>query len=88
MRHIISVFLLFIGFGPAEVFGQSKDTVIIRKFTQKDGLSSYHIRKIIQDRWGFIWVATQDGISRFDGKTFLSYSKNSLPAKKDSWIRG
>lgn len=84
MRHIISVLLFFIGFGQAELFSQSKDTVIIRRITQKDGLSSYNIRKIIQDKWGFIWIATQDGISRFDGKTFLNFSKNSLPTKKIS----
>jgi ligand-binding sensor domain-containing protein len=64
------------------VFSQPKDTVIVKKFTQKDGLSSYNVRKIIQDEWGFIWVATQDGISRFDGQLFITYSKNALPGKK------
>jgi ligand-binding sensor domain-containing protein/signal transduction histidine kinase len=82
MRHIIGVLLLFIGYPKAEVYAQSRNTVIVRKFTQKEGLSSYNIRKIIQDKWGFIWVATQDGISRFDGRTFLNYSKNSLPENK------
>ncbi|RYE38897.1 MAG: hypothetical protein EOP48_26420, partial [Sphingobacteriales bacterium] len=49
----------------------------VRKFTQKQGLSSYNIRKVIQDKWGFIWAVTQDGLSRFDGKSFINYTKNS-----------
>lgn len=31
-----------------------------------------------------MWVATQDGISRFDGRLFINYSKNSLNDKKIS----
>src|SRR6266487_3294215 len=41
----------------------------------KDGLSSYTIRKIIQDQYGFTWMATKDGLNRYDGKSFKIYSK-------------
>lgn len=49
---------------------------MIRKFTQTNGLSSYNIRKILQDRYGFIWLGTQEGLSRFDGINFVNYTKN------------
>lgn len=33
-----------------------------------NGLSSSNIRKIVQDKYGFLWIATQDGLNRFDGR--------------------
>lgn len=47
-----------------------------KKISINDGLSSYNIKKIIQDRYGFIWIATQDGLNRYDGKSFLIYNKS------------
>ncbi|MEE3448466.1 MAG: two-component regulator propeller domain-containing protein, partial [Bacteroidales bacterium] len=37
------------------------------KYTDKDGLSNSHVNAVAQDRKGFIWVATNDGLNRFDG---------------------
>lgn len=39
------------------------------QFTEKDGLSNNSVWSIIEDRSGNIWFATDDGISRYDGKT-------------------
>lgn len=44
----------------------------------KKGLSSSYTRKILQDPLGFMWIATQDGLSRFDGVQFTSYIQSSL----------
>lgn len=65
----------------AGIYAQTKDTVVIRKFTQKDGLSSYNIRQITQDQWGFMWISTQGGVSRFDGRAFVNYTKNAVPER-------
>jgi signal transduction histidine kinase/ligand-binding sensor domain-containing protein len=55
---------------------QQTEPVSLDKYTQSQGLSSYNIRKIIQDKYGFIWIATQDGLNRFDGQSFVVYNKN------------
>jgi signal transduction histidine kinase/ligand-binding sensor domain-containing protein/DNA-binding response OmpR family regulator len=39
------------------------------------GLSSNDQRCIIQDKEGFIWIGTGDGLNRFDGHTFKVYRK-------------
>ncbi|MDR1602320.1 MAG: response regulator [Tannerella sp.] len=45
-----------------------------RKILSTDnGLSSSLINQVYQDRQGFIWVATEYGLNRFDGKRFFSY---------------
>lgn len=44
-------------------------------YKTKDGLCCDFVLGIGQDRNGFIWTATQDGVSRFDGTNFKNYSK-------------
>lgn len=34
------------------------------------GLSQSTIRAVYQDRQGFLWIATRDGLNRYDGQTF------------------
>jgi ligand-binding sensor domain-containing protein len=51
--------------------------IFFKKYTQKEGLSSFRIRKIIQDPYGLIWIATQDGLNRFNGHSFTSFTRNS-----------
>jgi ligand-binding sensor domain-containing protein/serine phosphatase RsbU (regulator of sigma subunit) len=40
----------------------------------KDGLSQSNVSGIIQDSAGFYWLATDGGVSRFDGKNFINYT--------------
>lgn len=39
------------------------------QFTEKDGLSNNKIWSILEDKSGNIWFGTDDGVSRYDGKT-------------------
>ncbi|HLF62216.1 MAG TPA: two-component regulator propeller domain-containing protein, partial [Saprospiraceae bacterium] len=41
--------------------------------TTEQGLSSNKVQDIIQDRDGFYWIATQNGLNRFDGTSFKIY---------------
>ena len=41
--------------------------------TTKDGLSQGYVVDILQDRRGFMWFATRDGLNRYDGHTFVVY---------------
>jgi len=45
------------------------------KYTQASGLVSNYIFDLYQDRDGFIWVATDRGLSRFDGRTFRNFTR-------------
>jgi ligand-binding sensor domain-containing protein/signal transduction histidine kinase len=38
-----------------------------------NGLSSNNVNWIIQDSKGFCWIATEDGLNRFDGSSFKVY---------------
>lgn len=41
-----------------------------RQFTVADGLPSNRINAIAQDHAGYLWIATSDGLARFDGVGF------------------
>ncbi|MGB3946421.1 MAG: histidine kinase [Bacteroidia bacterium] len=47
---------------------------INRVYTTADGLASDIVYSIIQDNKGFVWFATNNGVSQFDGYTFKNYS--------------
>ncbi len=44
-------------------------------WTTKEGLPSDSINDIIQDRTGYIWIGTFNGLVRFDGINFITFSK-------------
>ncbi|MGK2859715.1 MAG: sensor histidine kinase [Thermoanaerobaculia bacterium] len=43
------------------------------RFTTNEGLASSIVFAIDQDERGYIWVATTEGLSRFDGREFVSF---------------
>lgn len=54
--------------------------VFYNNYTIKDGLPSNNIYNLIEDRNGFIWIATERGVSRYDGVRFTNFSsENGLP---------
>lgn len=46
-----------------------------RKYSVKEGLSQSQILDIVQDERGYLWFATAEGLTRFNGKQFVHYSK-------------
>ncbi len=49
-------------------------------YDTKDGLPSGTVYDITQDKTGFIWFGTENGLCRFDGKNFRTYTtKDGLP---------
>lgn len=55
----------------------------VRYLGIEDGLSNNAVTCITQDKYGFIWMGTYDGLNRYDGYTFKVYrniwgDKNSL----------
>jgi signal transduction histidine kinase/ligand-binding sensor domain-containing protein len=52
----------------------------IRAYTTAEGLAHNTVNKIVRDSRGFLWFATNDGLSRFDGYGFGNYSvEQGLP---------
>lgn len=48
-------------------------------YTTEDGMVSNRITSITQDSLGYIWMATDFGLERFDGKSFKHYQQKDYP---------
>src|SRR3984957_2547691 len=44
-----------------------------RTFGVTEGLNNLAVRQVYQDRTGFIWVSTENGIFRYDGERFEAF---------------
>jgi len=75
----LMLFQLFFENIGTNIFAQSYNKV--SAFSTNEGLPSNHIYDIVEDNNGFLWIATNSGIARFDGKYFYNYTvKNGLPS--------
>ena len=64
-------------FGPNSLFSQSYQ---FSKYNLEEGLPQQYVYSLNQDKNGFIWIGTGDGIAKFDGIEFTNYSKkDGLP---------
>ncbi len=57
--------------------------VNLQKFSVKDGLAQSTVKFIEQDTYGNLWLATNNGLSKFNGKTFENLTTTSgLPSNE------
>ena len=71
-RFRYSIILLFLLFLPNISFSQN-NYLRTRYFTLDDGLSQVSCNNLLLDNSGFIWIATENGLNRFDGKEFKHF---------------
>ena len=71
MKNCIFIFLLFIGWYQL-IFSQPQYT--FKRLTMADGMVSNYIVDIIQDKQGYIWMASEAGLCKFDGNNFITYN--------------
>lgn len=70
MKHVLYILFAF------SLMCQSLSAYNFRRVDVCDGLSDNHVRDIKRDSAGYIWVATQSGVDRYDG-----YRVKNIPAR-------
>ena len=80
------LFAFFISVEPG--YAQTKYTNSYREVGINQGLSQSTVRKIVQDSLGFMWIATGDGLNRYDGYEFTIYrhQPENPSSISDNWI--
>ena len=58
---------------PAPAVAQTLPDLRFSHVTERDGLSNNFVRSIVQDGDGLIWIATENGLNRFDGYGFKTF---------------
>jgi ligand-binding sensor domain-containing protein/signal transduction histidine kinase/DNA-binding response OmpR family regulator len=49
---------------------------VFHQLSIKDGLSEGTVRAIVEDKRGFMWFGTEDGLNKYDGYRFTIYKSN------------
>jgi signal transduction histidine kinase/ligand-binding sensor domain-containing protein len=83
IRHLLGAGLLWLAcVPPAELCAER---LPIKAYSTADGLAHNGVNRIVRDSRGFLWFATNDGLSRFDGYAFTNYSvEQGLPHRRVS----
>ena len=64
------------------LFAQSDKPAPYAHYNFNNGLAAYNANTILQDRQGYIWIGTINGLQRFDRHRFLTFRRN--PENKNS----
>ncbi|OYX13458.1 MAG: hypothetical protein B7Z16_15640, partial [Algoriphagus sp. 32-45-6] len=64
----------------------AQKNISFRQLSVNDGLSQNSAVSIAQDPKGFLWVATQEGLNRYDGNQFLVYPKKFNDITQESQV--
>ena len=67
---------------------QALEDVRFNRLGVEQGLSQSVVQAVAQDQRGFIWIGTQQGLNRFDGREFVSYFHDPDDPRtlSDDWI--
>lgn len=79
MKNLIYIRILLLLFFVNPFMGKEiLGKVEFNYLTSKDGLSNSQVNAITQDKEGFIWLATQSGLNRFDGFRIRTYLYDNM----------
>jgi ligand-binding sensor domain-containing protein len=81
--QLLLCFILSFFFIPSLLLAE-ETALKFRKLTIDDGLSQNAIQCIIQDRQGFMWFGSKDGLNRYDGRDFRVYNYSTMDSNNIS----
>lgn len=81
-RLHIMLLLLATALGVLPLYGQYQSR--FERLSTNSGLSQNTVVKIIQDKSGFLWFATADGLNRYDGYSFKVFKNDPSDEKSIS----
>ena len=73
MNRILSLIIVFSIQFSVFSFRVSAGEYSLRFYDDSDGLSHWHTTCTVQDTTGAIWIATYNGLNRFDGYRFVAF---------------
>lgn len=72
---IISIFFSLYALLALPLFAQDAVHYYFRTLDIRNGLTQNTVNAVLQDRKGFMWFGTKDGLNRFDGLSFRVFKK-------------
>lgn len=63
-------------------------TYDVGQYVSAKGLPQISIKAIVKDKNGFVWLGTENGLTRFDGRKFEFFNTINTPELGSNWIHG
>lgn len=83
-KHILLTICLWACLLPATASIEVRST----HFTTADGIANNTVRYILQDSKGFLWLGTLNGLTRYDGCSFVNFHpEDGVPSLMDHRVR-
>ncbi len=81
-RLVLIVFIILALFQiKAQIIYSAANEVNFEQYSIENGFIGKNVFKVYQDREGYLWIPSTDGVSRFDGISFRNFTtKNGLPS--------
>jgi ligand-binding sensor domain-containing protein len=76
LTMFIIVVVLFVLWSCFPIFLTAQPHLLFSRLSLEDGLSQSSVQSILQDKEGLIWIGTQNGLNRYDGRQFVVYQNN------------
>lgn len=77
MRRLLVSFLIFIHAVVASA--ANYDNIIVRHYSEVEGLPNNIVNSVIKTKDGFLWFGTMYGLCRYDGRHFQTFHGNPTP---------
>lgn len=68
------------------IYSYAQTEFRFRNYTINDGLSQSSVLTILQDDLNALWIGTQDGLNRFDGKSFEVFNSGEVEGIESEYI--
>lgn len=76
MKHISILLPLLLALVCLSAYGAESGNEY-RKYDVRSGLSNNSVKSILQDRNGYVWLATKDGLNKFNSKDFEAFCSSA-----------
>lgn len=76
-RIIVALFLYLCPLASLPLYSQHSVHYYFRTMDIRNGLSQNTVYQILQDKKGFMWFGTKDGLNRYDGLSYRIYKKEN-----------
>ena len=93
MKYSFWTFLFIMNFGRVSAQNESDKPgwdadatgdYVVKHYNSENGLPQNSAKDLLLDRKKFLWIATEDGLVRFDGQRFKVYNTSNTPILKSN----
>jgi sugar lactone lactonase YvrE len=81
-RYLFCSFLFLLFIPGLCIYSHAQPNFRIVNWTVNEGLSEGTVHQMLKDATGFLWIATDQGVDRFDGTTFKQYVHGKMAGGK------